>query len=189
MKHAKLFRPRTGFTVKCATCQKEVYVRPSALKGKNYCSPECHNKAQIKGTTLVCKVCGQDYYRPPSQVRGSKFCGNRCRFIYNRTLRAEKSPFWQGGKSSIYRRLRSSVEFAEWRKAIFERDHYICQDCGAHSGEGEAVLLHPHHIKSFTQFPELRFEVTNGITLCDKCHKRHTSWQNLNRKVKHANKN
>jgi NUMOD3 motif len=28
----------------------------------------------------------------------------------------------------------------------------------------------PNYVKSFAEFPELRLEISNGITLCEKCH-------------------
>ena len=39
---------------------------------------------------------------------------------------------WQGGKSTISNRIRSSAKYKAWRKAIFERDNYTCQwpGCG-----------------------------------------------------------
>ena len=63
-------------------------------------------------------------------------------------------------------RIRNSREYQEWRACVFERDHYTCQNCGQVGG-----TINAHHIKSFKDYPDLRLEVNNGITLCLKCHK------------------
>lgn len=63
-------------------------------------------------------------------------------------------------------RIRNSREYQEWRADVFERDHYTCQNCGQVGG-----MLNAHHIKPFKDYPDLRLEVSNGITLCLKCHK------------------
>jgi len=66
---------------------------------------------------------------------------------------------------------RTRVEYKSWRESVFKRDNWTCQKCGAKSGNGKTIYLHPHHILNFAEYPELRFDVNNGITLCRKCHK------------------
>lgn len=51
-----------------------------------------------------------------------------------------------------------------WKKNVHERDIYKCQVCGANTN------LHAHHIKPREKYPELQFDISNGITLCHKCH-------------------
>ena len=63
---------------------------------------------------------------------------------------------------SDYRR---DIRYKKWRISVFERDEYKCQHCGQVGGQLEA-----HHIKPFRQWESLRFEITNGITLCRTCH-------------------
>ena len=61
---------------------------------------------------------------------------------------------------------RHCAEYTIWRKSVFERDNYTCQICGKKGCE-----LNAHHIKSFSGYPNFRYDVSNGITLCKKCHK------------------
>ena len=48
---------------------------------------------------------------------------------------------------------------------MFERDNFTCQKYDIRGG-----LLVAHHINNFSEFPELRFAIDNGITLSQKAH-------------------
>ncbi len=77
----------------------------------------------------------------------------------------EKHHNWKGGITPSIMKIRLSEEMRNWRKMVFSRDNYTCQECGQRGGK-----LCAHHLKSFKNFPELRFEVSNGQTLCYSCH-------------------
>lgn len=72
---------------------------------------------------------------------------------------------------------RNMPEYRSWRATVYERDAYTCQECGQVGGSLEA-----HHIKPWSECPELRFDVDNGITLCKPCHaKKHPHLRLVNR--------
>jgi len=73
--------------------------------------------------------------------------------------------FWKGGINEVNDTLRHRKEYKEWRKLVYERDDYTCQCCGSRGKK-----LNAHHINQFADYPELRYDVDNGITLCTKCH-------------------
>ena len=60
----------------------------------------------------------------------------------------------------------NDLRYKNWRNAVYERDNYICQNCFTNG-----VYLEAHHIKGWTHYPELRYVVKNGVTLCKECHK------------------
>lgn len=85
--------------------------------------------------------------------------------------KGNKNPNWKGGISPLNILIRNSAEMRLWRKSVFERDNYTCIWCGVRNGNGKNITLHADHIKPFSLFPELRFAIDNGRTLCIECHK------------------
>lgn len=85
-----------------------------------------------------------------------------------RTARGEQHYAYSHGRSQRDREDRRTAEYKHWRDAVFARDNYTCQHCGDDRGGN----LQAHHVKPYANFPELRFVVENGITLCQECHER-----------------
>lgn len=56
-----------------------------------------------------------------------------------------------------------------WQLDVFTRDGFKCQYCGTQE------KLHSHHIIGWDEDISLRYELTNGLTLCSSCHTRHHS--------------
>lgn len=84
---------------------------------------------------------------------------------------------WQGGKTDTIHKIRNSIEYKQWRRLVYERDKFTCQQCKQKGG-----YLNAHHIIPFKTIKEnnnLLYDINNGITLCVKCHKNH---HNLNGK-------
>ena len=54
-----------------------------------------------------------------------------------------------------------------WSQNVFQRDNYTCQICGDNKGRN----LNAHHLNGWNAFPEQRFDLDNGVTLCTGCHK------------------
>jgi len=87
--------------------------------------------------------------------------------------RGEKSVLWKGGIYKTNNELRRSGFYKTWQQQVYKRDNYTCLACGATDKK-----LNANHIKKFSDYPELRFVVSNGITLCEDCHKIVTGKEN-----------
>ena len=88
-------------------------------------------------------------------------------------------------KHPFHKLIRETYKYKDWRKTIFERDSYTCVLCGK-SGYVEA----DHHPRRFIDIInefgidtldkaincEPLWDVTNGRTLCKKCHLKTLSW-------------
>ena len=84
----------------------------------------------------------------------------------------ENNPMWKGGITKKIYLLRMSSELKIWREKIFLRDKFTCKNPNCPYCKNKVGgYLHAHHLKSFTDYPELRFNLENGITYCLKYHK------------------
>ena len=86
----------------------------------------------------------------------------------------DKCIFWKGGITKLRAKIYNSYEYKEWRKNVFIRDEYTCVLCKVKNGNGKEIYLQADHIKPFSLFPELRFNIDNGQTLCKNCHNKKT---------------
>lgn len=175
-------KPITGYK-NCLICNKAFPYRETlkirgdskrgiAWVGAKYCYKECNKKALIernKSWVMPMK------FRKLAGERGKKwFSGPRSEEErYARKVRnlGEKSHFWKGGVTEKNKIIRVSLEYRLWREAVFKRDYFTCVECKVRGGK-----LNAHHVKPFAFFPELRFAIDNGVTLCFECHKKTDSW-------------
>lgn len=143
----------------CSFCHSEFHYQQ---KNQKYCSIKCYNKDRKNGKTVECFICGTKVYKSKAQLEdsntGKYFCTIDCRSSY---YSGENNPAW---KDKSYSDFTKTPEGRKWRSSVLERDGYECQKCGSTEN------LHAHHIKSKSEFPELKLSLENGVTLCSKCH-------------------
>lgn len=151
--------------------------------GKKFAGEKHHRICQdCMNIKIACPQCKNEMSKYRVSGKQRKYCSMPC-VVHSMTFdklsersRKRNVTLWSGyeRKTSANKAARKTRQYKEWREAVYKRDNYTCQECGAKSGNGKTIVLHPHHIQPFATFPELRYEVSNGITLCDVCHrKRH----------------
>jgi hypothetical protein len=64
------------------------------------------------------------------------------------------------------KRDRNVCEYKEWRSAVYRRDRFTCRKCGK-----PGPRLHAHHILAWHDHTESRYDIDNGVTLCERCHR------------------
>lgn len=178
-------------TKKCP-CGKKFKVHLYRKDTAKYCSQSCKSKYSPHprlGTSKYkpkrCAICGKEFRKikhTPEQWKVAKYCSVECSI---KSKVGVKQPYkresflkiqhkhngkahwnWKGGITLELSLLRHSDEYKEWRNAVYRRDGWRCQKCGK-----KIKNIVAHHIKSFKHFPELRYSVKNGKTLCRPCHK------------------
>jgi hypothetical protein len=72
---------------------------------------------------------------------------------------------FNGFVTPIEQQLRTLPIVKQLRLECYKRDAYTCQLCFT-----KGVSLNAHHLNSWKHHPSQRFELSNLITLCKKCH-------------------
>lgn len=158
----------------CAVCGKHFIRRGNRNIRTFHCSVQCKAKSQIGkpkfrpklGPIKACMICGKSFQRPPSQE--SDCCSFACslkrpdRFA---AITGSRHYNWKGGITPHNVAIRTSVASRAWTLAVFRRDGFKCQICGVSRD------LQAHHKLHWAEFPALRLDLSNGITLCRNHHK------------------
>lgn len=166
--------------VQCIECNKEFNVVPARLATAKFCSYACRGRWRTKhwiGASnpafdqsepreKPCQHCGvtmrqHELSGSIATFRVRKFCSRECAKLGQKRHYGEDHPLYKPDS----RRKNRRGQHGAWARAVISRDEATCRHCGA-----VGVQLHAHHIKPFAEYPELRWDVSNGITLCYQCH-------------------
>jgi hypothetical protein len=150
---------KTPIEKSCPKCGKIFYVKPS-LNRVTYCSQRCvrlgtHTSEKQKNAVRLAAL-------------GNKYCLGREPWNKGKpflAIQGEKNHMWNGGSSKFYQSHYNNAEYRNWRRSVFIRDKFTCQHCGVRH-----TNINAHHIKSYTYYPEFRYDIKNGLTLCGQCH-------------------
>lgn len=149
----------------CQVCLKEMWVENNLLKSKKFCSKKCCYKGRNNNGLFVK---GHKDFVPKESRGHTEETKEKMKKTSRENLkRGSDSPNWRGGKGTERHNLMKQFEYREWRKKVFTRDNYTCQICNKQGGYLEA-----DHIKEWCNYPELRYDLDNGRTLCKPCHKK-----------------
>jgi len=125
---------------KCKTCGKEKPLEDFHKRGIS-------NRTGLQKRSWRCKKCQNKKFQPPTgKLNLGKF--------------KEGSIPWNRKEVDG----RQGKKAKDWTKLVIQRDNNICQQCCS------TKRPHAHHIKPWDKFVDLRFDISNGQTLCNSCH-------------------
>lgn len=128
----------------------------------NVCRTRSYRQYLTQEYHYRCEHCGVSFV---SHEADAKFCCLECCHSFYSGINHYN---WNHDRELMSQNSidRNSVAYSRWRQQVFERDNYACVLC-----KRRGKYLNAHHIYAFALYPSLRFDVTNGITLCIGCHK------------------
>ena len=171
---------------KCDSCNKDLELTVSRFNRseRHFCSVKCMGEGESLFNTGInsknwkggeiqysCDICGKDSSGCKAEYQRYQhhYCSIECKD-------KGQTVFYSGTKAKLYNEdisevtresERMSNENVQWRKQVFDRDKYTCKCCGlTNSGD-----LNAHHLNGYHWDIENRYNIDNGVTLCEVCHK------------------
>jgi len=135
------------------------------------CSKEC--KAKLISKNLLGRKKTEQHCKNLSKSMKDSEANEKTRFkkgaenpAYGRNQTGPENNNWKGGITNTNQKRRNDPRLLEWRKLVFERDHFTCQKCGSKG------FLQAHHIIPFSEDFSKAFDIENGLTVCVPCHEK-----------------
>lgn len=122
--------------------------------------PYNYGKGRI---AFACEVCGVEVIDKP--YRRKRTCSKKCKDQISHLSRGENHWNSKTGDTSNVQRKRKWSQYREWRSGVLKRADYTCACCGVRGGR-----LTSHHLYTWNDHEEKRFDLDNGVCLCWKCH-------------------
>lgn len=168
----KTFKASSGSQKKCVDCRKcEECGKQLKYSHKRFCNNSCSGKWKYKNSIKVKNAIEQGRilaYEPEARQKIIDFHTGRPKL----NMRGKNNPNWKGGTYGTERhKLMGQVEYKNWRTAVFKRDNYTCQHCNVSN-----VKLEADHIIPYIADKTKVFDINNGRTLCQECHKKTDTW-------------
>jgi len=105
-----------------------------------------------------CLVCNKSI--SPGSLKGL------CMSCRNALYTGKGNPNYKFGH--FLRKFYNTELYKTWRMSVYSRDHFTCKLCGG----TKSGTLRAHHIFPKRDFPDLVYDINNGITLCKNCHEK-----------------
>lgn len=153
------FRKRKRwFSHTCKECYAKQYRtgKPNVGRFKKGNKPTCPFKKGIPSGRKGIKLSAEQIEKTASKLRGRKLSQEHIDKI--------KHELSKRYKNHQYSKARRGIKSIKWSLAVRNRDGNKCTRCGTMEN------LHAHHIVPWRVSEELRYEISNGITLCNSCH-------------------
>lgn len=169
----------------CEHCGGEYKIKRSKKDSSRFCSREClyawvsQNKSGKNshawmggGEQIPCDWCGKMHQRATSQLATNNFCSRKCKGRwFSENIVGAAHPMWNPDLTDEERIIgRGYPEIRQWTQNVLHRDSYTCQICGSTEN------VEAHHMYSYKHFPQYRFVIEYGETMCRSCHISFHSW-------------
>lgn len=142
--------------------QDDFLKRSKIVHGDKYdYSNVVYTKADVE-VKIVCPVHGEFLQTSHLHMRG-----HGCRLCYNESITGENSPLYKHGRSAEIFSERDSSESRKWAKTV-KTGVKRCGCCGTKFYKG--LSKHAHHLNSWIDNPEQRYDPNNGVCICEECH-------------------
>lgn len=147
-------------------CGNEIVVRGSSLRNKTTQSCGCLQKDKTK-EMLKEKWQDEEFRQRISETNKEMMINKWKDEEYREAHSGENNPSYNFNLTEEDRsRTRHIDGYKEWNYKVKEEANFTCDICSI-----RGCKLHSHHLESYNSNKELRTELSNGVCLCDKCHK------------------
>jgi hypothetical protein len=171
----------TGGSRKSCGCNKKDKRYSTKFAGKRFGRLLVMSDSKERASSEILWFCRCDCgkrtkVRTSSLKRGfTKSCGCLNKEIIrenikklHQNMKGENHPQYNPDKTDEERLMGRYVigdSIVKWRNEVYKRNNYTCQSCYSIGGR-----LNAHHLDGWNWCKEQRFNVENGVTLCEDCH-------------------